>query len=123
MMISLILPFPPSNNTYWRHPGNGLHLISERGRAYRRFVADVVMIQRIGSKPLAGDLDVQIVACRPNKLRRDLDNIPKAVLDSLTKARLWIDDSQIQKLSIEWGEYAKGGELRVYVSQFEPLIK
>lgn len=38
-MIVLDLPFPPSANTYWRHPTRGplagRHLISEAGRNFR----------------------------------------------------------------------------------------
>ena len=36
----------------------------------------------------------------PNRLRRDLDNLPKAVLDALTHAGLWVDDAQIDCLML-----------------------
>lgn len=117
--VEIIIPFPPSNNAYWRHPGNGVHLISAKGVIYRNLVWYIVKRDRKGVPPLAGPLDVKLVACRPNKRVRDLDNLPKAALDSLTKAGLWKDDSQIQKLSIEWGEDVKGGELRVYVDELK----
>ena len=98
MIISLTLPWPPTVNTYYRNVG-GMMKISEKGRAYRKAVADQVMIQR-GAKGLTDRLNVTIVAHVPDKRKRDLDNLFKAILDSLTHAGVWADDSQIDELSI-----------------------
>jgi len=102
-------------NTYWRSmPGKVL--LSERGRAYSRTVSDYVLMQRAG-KSLAGRLDVAIFAFPPDKRTRDLDNLLKPVLDSLTKAGVWKDDGQIDALSIRRGEFHKCGALRVEVKE------
>jgi crossover junction endodeoxyribonuclease RusA len=58
-----------------------------------------VLIQR-GAKHYAGRLAVEIEAHVPDKRKRDLDNLFKAVLDSLTHAGVWADDSQIDALRI-----------------------
>lgn len=97
-MINLTLPFPPTVNTYYRNVG-GVMKISEKGRAYRKAVADQVLIQR-GSKGLTERLCVAITAHVPDNRKRDLDNLFKAILDSLTHAGVWADDSQIDELSI-----------------------
>jgi len=110
-MIELTLPWPPTANTYYRHVGHEVK-ISEKGRAYRKAVADQVLIQR-GAKQLTGRLSVGIVAHAPDKRKRDLDNLFKAVLDSLTHAGVWLDDSQIDVLSIR--REAVGGMLKVQV--------
>ncbi|WP_294768603.1 RusA family crossover junction endodeoxyribonuclease [uncultured Rhodoferax sp.] len=109
--IELTLPWPPTVNTYYRTV-NGAMLISERGRKYAKAVADQVLIQR-GAKQLAGRLNVHIVAMPPDRRKRDLDNLFKGVLDSLTKAGVWLDDSQIDALAIERGSI--GGMLKVRV--------
>lgn len=110
-MIDLTLPFPPTVNTYYRNIA-GKTLISAKGREYRAAVADQVLIQR-GAKLLAGRLSVTIVAHVPDKRRRDLDNLLKSTLDSLTHAGCWIDDSQVDSLTITRGPI--GGMLKVSI--------
>lgn len=112
-MVELTLPWPPSTNTYYRNVA-GKMLISAAGRAYRAAVADQVLIQR-GAGQLAGRLAVTIVAHVPDKRRRDLDNMLKSALDSLTHAGVWLDDSQIDELAIRRGPV--GGMLKVSVRE------
>lgn len=112
--ITLTLPWPPSVNRYWR-TFQGRMIISAEGRTYRKAVADQVLIQR-GAKHYEGKLKVVIEAWRPDKRRRDLDNLLKAVLDSLTHAGVWADDGLIIDLRIYWAEDI-GGMLKVKVSE------
>lgn len=112
--IQLTLPWPPSVNRYWR-TFQGRMIISAEGRSYRKAVADQVLIQR-GAKHYEGKLRVVIEAWRPDKRKRDLDNLLKAVLDSLTHAGVWADDGLIVDLRIYWAEDI-GGMLKVKVSE------
>ena len=52
------------------------------------------------SFPFSGRLAVSLRFYPPNAVKRDLDNLPKAVLDALTHAGLWIDDAQIDCLML-----------------------
>ena len=45
----------------------------------------------------------------------------KATLDALTHAGVWLDDSQIDLLSVERAQVVKGGELRVTISVREAV--
>lgn len=112
-VLELTLPWPPTVNTYYRNV-QGKTLISETGRKYRAAVADQVLIQR-GAKLFAGRLAVAITAHVPDKRRRDLDNLFKSTLDALTHAGVWLDDQQIDSLSIERGPI--GGMLKVSVQE------
>jgi crossover junction endodeoxyribonuclease RusA len=100
--LTLELPFPPSTNTYWRHITIGKRartLISEKGRAYRVSVAETCMIKNIPTYmhgPIACTLDLY----PPCNRRRDCDNYAKALLDALTYALVYNDDSQIIDLHI-----------------------
>lgn len=109
----IILPFPPSTNTYWRHVGAKV-LISAKGREYRAAVAGLALENRwprFGSQRL----HVAIEAWMPDKRRRDLDNLLKATLDALTHAGIWDDDSQIDQLSINRA-HTIGGMLKVRIA-------
>lgn len=102
--ILLELPYPPSANTYWRHPTKGKlagrHLLSEKGREYRVAVQAAVMEQRGWKAPVTGRLGVYIEAHMPDKRKRDLDNLLKALFDSITHAGVWEDDSQLDDIRI-----------------------
>lgn len=121
-MIELTLPWPPSVNTYWRHPTRGAlagrHLISEEGRRYRRLIADHVFVKHVRSK-YAGRLAVTILAFPPDKRRRDLDNILKALLDSITHAGVIEDDSLIDDLRIVRGPVKTNGEIHLTICESE----
>lgn len=90
-------------------------IISAEGRCYRRDVADQVLIQR-GAKHYTGKLRVVIEAWRPDNRKRDLDNLLKAVLDSLTHAGVWEDDGNIVDLRIFWAP-SIGGMLKVHIQE------
>ena len=97
--LNLILPFPPSMNTYWRHVGEKV-LISEKGRAYRKAVIDCIW-QVVGAKQF-GDARVAVTLqlIPPDRRKRDIDNFNKALFDALTHAGIWNDDEQIDDLHV-----------------------
>jgi crossover junction endodeoxyribonuclease RusA len=113
-MIEITLPWPPTVNTYWRQY-QGRILISAKGREYRKAVADQVLIQR-AAKHIDYAMRVEIEAFRPDRRRRDLDNLLKAALDSLTYAGVIEDDSQIHDLRIYWAPTI-GGMLKVKIEE------
>ena len=112
MVIDIVLPFPPSVNTYWRMFQNRM-IISKAGREYRKAVQDAVMLQK-ANKQIGCALVVCIEAFRPDNRKRDLDNLLKATLDSLSHAGVYLDDSQITDLRIYWAK-DKGGILKIKV--------
>ncbi|MFM9993618.1 MAG: RusA family crossover junction endodeoxyribonuclease [Burkholderiaceae bacterium] len=113
-MIEFLLPWPPSVNTYWR-TFNGRMIISARGREYRETVGDQMTLQRM-VKHYSGLLRVEIEAFRPDKRRRDLDNLLKATLDGLAHAGVYDDDSQIVDLRIYWASNI-GGMLKIKIEE------
>ena len=97
-MFKFELPFPPSVNHYWRHVGSRV-LVSSRGRKYRSEVNSLLRRKKI--KPLEGDLIVDITLRPPDRRRRDVDNYMKALLDAMQSGGVYLDDSQIVRLTIE----------------------
>lgn len=121
-MIEIALPWPPSVNSYWRTPRSGRlagrTLISESGRMYRTAVAEQVMLQR-AAHLLACRLAVEIEVIEPDRRLRDLDNLLKATLDSLTHAGVWMDDQQIDDLRVWRRPGVIGGMLKVRIRPME----
>jgi len=91
-------------------------LISKDGRDYRKSVVSLVGESGL---MLSGRLCVKVHAYMPDNRRRDLDNIFKVLLDSMTHASIWLDDSQIDDLQIIRKPVEKGGRIVVSIDIIE----
>lgn len=97
------LPFPPSLNRIWRAVAGRL-LLSEQARQYLPRVVNALPMGRI--VPLTGRLAVLVALHPPHKLARekgrrwDVMNREKLLCDCLTKAKVWLDDSQIDDFRV-----------------------
>lgn len=74
--MKLILPFPPSVNTYWRHPNKGAlagkSLISAAGRKFQSAACAAIIEQlRRLPKPTSAPASVEIVLFPPDNLAFD----------------------------------------------------
>ncbi len=119
-MTAITLPFPPSNNTYYRRVG-AKTLISAKGRSYCAAVVKACAEARLARKD--GRLAVVIEACPPDRRRRDLDNLLKGLLDALTHGGAWEDDSQIDHLTIRRGPIQAGGKVTVRIEQISKRLE
>ena len=113
-MIELELPYPPSVNHYWRHY-RGRTLISRGGRAFRDAVR--AALAKAGTKPLPGPLAVAVEIYPPDRRRRDIDNVQKALLDALEHGGAFHDDSQIVWLLTEKAQVVPGGKTIVRIAE------
>ena len=111
-MLELELPFPPSVNHYYRRVGNRT-LISREGRKFREKV--MAILAGLGVRPMTGPLNVRVEIFPPDRRRRDVDNVQKALFDALEHGGAYLDDGQIQKLSIEKRDPVPGGRTIVRI--------
>ncbi|WP_181790781.1 RusA family crossover junction endodeoxyribonuclease [Myxococcus llanfairpwllgwyngyllgogerychwyrndrobwllllantysiliogogogochensis] len=89
--VRLVLPYPPSANTYWR-PARGRGLVpSDEATAYKASVTRAAMLARI--LPLVGPVRMAVTVFRPRK-SGDLDNTLKVLNDALNEVA-WLDDEQL----------------------------
>lgn len=114
-MIELTLPFPPAVNNITAVV-RGRKITSKRGREYRQAAVNSITEQFKGA-PLAGRLVVKMVLIPPCRRKRDIDNYSKAALDAITAAGVWLDDEQVDQLTIIRGDQAKGGGCLVQIEE------
>ena len=105
------LPWPPTVNGYWGTRPSGGKFLTRKGKAYRQNA-----LQAIGDVDTRDDMVGVIAIFNPPDVRiRDVDNYWKGLLDAMTSAGVWVDDSQV-KLQVGWmADKIKGGGVDVYV--------
>jgi crossover junction endodeoxyribonuclease RusA len=111
----ITLPWPPSNNRYYRHNRGQTH-ISAEGQAYRDSVACIIKEQMLDIG-ISTPVKIRIECHMPDRRRRDLDNLQKAVFDALTKSGFWLDDHQVDYFSVKRMPIIKGGRLELTISE------
>jgi len=96
------LPFPPSvNKLFFNAPGKG-RVKTPAYHAWQDEALREIMYQRI--KPVEGEVSISIGLVAPDKRARDCDNLIKAPLDTMVKAKIIKDDRSniVRKVSVEW---------------------
>ena len=114
--MKLILPFPPSVNTHWRHlPTKGVcgkSPISEAGRKFQSAACAAIVEQlRRLPKPTSAPASVEIVLFPPDNRIRDLDNYNKALFDAPDHAG-WGRRQPVKRMLVEWGRLSRKGRSR-----------
>lgn len=99
-MIRLNLEYPPSVNQLWRAvPGRGVI----KSKVYREWLEKNLWIIRGQTRDkIEGKFTIEFQATRPDKRRRDIDNLIKPLMDVIVQAGLVEDDSLCEMLSIMW---------------------
>lgn len=113
-MIRLELPFPPTNN-HLTTVARGRRISSAKCRQYRS--AALAAIGSQYGRPITDRLAVTVDLYAPTRAKRDIDNYVKAVLDAITVAQIWEDDSQIDQLVINRRPVIKGGKCIVTIQE------
>ena len=114
------LPWPPTVNHYHQpvRQGRGVRIIKGvKARAYQAEAAKALVYYGLACEAIAGPVRVTITLNPPTLARYDVDGRPKGILDAITAAGFWLDDSQVQSMTVEKGEKVKGGNalIKVYL--------
>ena len=115
-VIRLTLPYPPSSNSIWRAYA-GRNIASASYRAWQKDALGSLLGQRW--PVVTGPYAITITAERPDKRRRDVANLEKPVSDALVKAGVVRDDSDAQRVTLQWSDKPPSKNAVVYV-EIEP---
>ena len=114
------LPYPPSLNRYYR-VWRGRMVVGPEGKAYREAVQQILGPSFQDVEPYKVPLRVWIDVMMPDRRKRDLDNLNKSLLDAITDAGVWADDSLIEDLRLIKVGVEKPGYVRLTVSELSPI--
>jgi len=112
-MIRVSLPYPPSANRLWRAV-RGRQIKSADYRAWL-LEADAAITRACIAGSMPGAYVLEILATRPDRRARDIDNLIKPVSDAVAAAGLVGNDSMAQGVSAFWSraEPVKGGSVEI----------
>ena len=79
---------------------NGKKPRTDKYDAWAKEAGMMLMIQRY--KPTVGTYELTIEAVRPDKVRRDLGNLEKAISDLLVTHGVVVDDSYCERITMSW---------------------
>ncbi|AOF54257.1 hypothetical protein AC062_2170 [Pasteurellaceae bacterium NI1060] len=89
--------------------------MTKQGKAYQSAVGFLPK----NTKKFTGKVSLNVAIYLPDKHKRDIDNIFKALFDSLTYAGVIADDSLIDKLTAEKHNPIKSGKIVVTIRGLE----
>lgn len=115
-MIRVTLSYPPTSN-HNTSVSNGRRISSAKYRAWRK-LAEWEAKLGAGRESIQGPYAIHYLADRPDLRRRDLENLPKSLADSLQAAGVIRDDCDCQSSTIEWATTPPTKSPKVIVSIF-----
>ena len=109
-MIELNLPYPPSTNNLWTRTRKGMR--KTNGYVAWLMLAGIAARQQ-KFESVEGVYKLSIQAVRPDKRKRDLDNIIKPISDLLQSLGIVRDDCDCEMLTARWVTVGEGVQVRV----------
>jgi crossover junction endodeoxyribonuclease RusA len=119
-LIIVVLPYPPSANSMWRHVGKRV-LRSAEYEAWRKQCALIIRSETRGHG-VAGPYAMTMQVGRPDRRRRDIDNLVKPVGDVLVLAGAVDDDCDCQKIEASWSADVTGVRVLIMETKFIGVV-
>ena len=115
-MRILHLPFPPSVNRLWRFNGPRMY----RTKVYNDWsdaAVEALKSQELPAEPINYAVAVELAVGRPDRRKRDIDNINKATLDLLEHVGVLENDHYVHDLRSYWSDKVVG--IQVIIKNLE----
>lgn len=125
--VAFTLPWPPSVNHYWEpvsrpvRPGSRKYrawlILTDRAKEYRMLALNALRVQRVPLASMTGLLRINLKCYPPDERARDLDNLLKGLLDSLTHAGIIRDDSDFDQIFMKRGPVYPNGKVEILIGE------
>lgn len=110
LSADLHIPYPPSANRLWRRAGHVIHKSAE----YTAWLSDAGLYVKSQRQPgIVGKYKLIVTAARPDRRRRDLDNLLKPLSDLLMHTGIVGDDCDCDMIVARWVTDGDGIAVRV----------
>jgi crossover junction endodeoxyribonuclease RusA len=97
-ILSLTIPVVPLCKERPRY-GSGRAFTAPRTAEYEHVVSQHLRVAYRAALPLSGPLELRLAFHLPDRRRKDVDNLAKAILDA-GNGLVWADDDQIETCTI-----------------------
>lgn len=109
-MNIITLPYPPTTNHLFT--GKERRRKSDHYKAWVEEAGKELLTQR-PLPQIKGPVRIHMKFGRPDKRRRDLGNLEKAISDLLVTFQIIEDDCKIEKLILEWSPDVVGARVEI----------
>lgn len=116
------MPWPPTVNHYHQPAiikGRPRIIKGAKARQYAKDAAAHLKSIGIGGELINERLSISLAIHPPTLAKYDIDNRAKGVFDALSNIGFWVDDEQVDRLTITKGEKIKGGLVVVSVAKLD----
>lgn len=109
----LTLPFPPSSNGLFKNRRGG-RTATDKYKSWQEEAGYMLKQQCCDYRTdhqwvlFSGPVAISLHFTRPDKRKRDLDNLLKAPIDLLVKCNVIGDDRQVEKIEASWSQDTPG---------------
>ena len=115
-MIALSLPTPPPLSALYRNVSGRGRVKTERYKIWLRAAGNEVLATPPDRRqPIMGKFTLTVLAGRPDKRLRDLDNLLKATCDLLQAHGLVENDCLAESITIAWSAHVEKRRIEVRV--------
>ena len=114
------MPWPPSVNC-WKTPYRNRMILTKRGREYREDAIEALCKIGLFGEEIDCRISVKLTLNPPTARKYDIDNFCKSLFDALTHGKFWLDDEQIDRMTVIKGDKVKGGNVNVIVNILDDL--
>jgi crossover junction endodeoxyribonuclease RusA len=101
--LTFLLSYPPTANNLFVNVGKR-RVPSAKYKSWKDGESWSIKSRMVMQKPVCGPYTIIISAGRPDKRRRDIDNIIKPISDALVAGGAVSDDSLCQEVTARWCE-------------------
>jgi Holliday junction resolvase RusA-like endonuclease len=122
-MIQAVLPYPPSTNRLWRYSAQGRAYLTPEAKAWKEAAAWAIKAAIMkGFSPIVGKFQLHLEAGRPDKRRRDIDNLFKITLDAVQMSGAVENDSEAEYVGGHWVTDLVGIRVTITPAPADPWI-